>query len=235
MAIKNKSVLIISDTHCPYNHPDMVAFLKAIKKKFRPDRVIHIGDEIDGHAISFHPSDPDLASPGDELALAISRLKPLYKLFPRVDVVESNHGSLVYRKGKVHGIPRFVFKSYREVLGAPTGWNWHFNLTLELSNGRKCFFTHGKSASPGKLSQAESMSAVQGHYHEKFEIFYWANDDGNFFDMKVGCLINDKSLAFEYNNVNLKRPIIGTGIILDGQPRLLPMVLNERGRWLGKL
>ena len=230
---RNKSVLIISDTHFPYQHPDTIRFLTEIKKTYSPDRVVHIGDEIDGHAISFHPSDPDLASPGDELALAIQRLEPLYKLFPKVDVVESNHGSLVYRKGKVHGIPRFVFKSYREVIGAPKGWKWHFDLTIRLSNNQQVYFCHGKSSSPGKLSQSMGMSTVQGHFHERMEIIYWANPNGLFFDMRVGCLIDDKSLAFNYNNTNLKRPLIGTGIILNGQPKLLPMVLDKRGRWIG--
>ena len=231
----NKSVLIISDTHFPYQHPDTIAFLTAIKKKHKPDRVVHIGDEIDGHAISFHPSDPDLASPGDELALAIQRLQPLYRLFPKVDVVESNHGSLVYRKGKVHGIPRFVFKSYREVIQAPKGWRWHFDLTLKMSNGNDVYFCHGKSSQPGKLSQSMGMSTVQGHFHEQFSINYWANPNGLYFDMKVGCLIHDDSLAFSYNNTNLKRPLIGTGIIIDGHPVLIPMVLDKKGRWTGKL
>ena len=231
----NKSVLIISDTHFPYAHPDVIAFLTAIKKKYKPDRVIHIGDEIDGHAISFHPSDPDLASPGDELALAIQRLKPLYKLFPKVDVVESNHGSLVYRKGKVHGIPRFVFKSYREVIEAPKDWRWHPDLTIKLSDGQDVYFCHGKSSAPGKLSQSMGMSTVCGHFHEQMHIHYWANPKGLYFSMQVGCLIHDESLAFAYNNVNLKRPLIGTGIILDGVPRLIPMILSKGGRWTGKL
>ena len=235
MAVKNKSVLIISDTHFPYQHPDTIAFLTAIKKKYKPDRVIHIGDEIDGQSFSFHDADPDLASPGDELTLAISRLKPLYDLFPIVDLLESNHGSLVYRKGKVMGLPRFVFKSYREVICAPKTWRWHFDLTIKLSNGQLCYFCHGKSASPGKLSQSMGMNTIQGHYHEKMEIIYWANPNGLFFDMRVGCLVNDKSLAFNYNNTNLKRPLIGTGIILDGQPLLIPMILNKRGRWITKL
>lgn len=231
----NKSVLIISDTHFPYEHPDTIGFLRALKKKYKPDRVVHIGDEIDGHAISFHPSDPDLASPGDELALAIEKLKDLYKLFPIVDVVESNHGSLVYRKGKFHGIPRAVFKSYRDVIDAPAGWRWHFDLTIKLSNGQQCYFCHGKSSQPGKLSQAMSMSTVQGHYHEQFSINYWANPNGLYWDMKVSCLVDDESLAFSYNNANMKRPIVGCGIILNGQPKLLPMVLDKKGRWIGKL
>lgn len=224
-------MLVISDTHFPYAHPDVIAFLKAIKSKYKPDRVISIGDEIDGHAWSFHSSDPDLASPGDELELAIKRLQPVYKMFPKVDVLESNHGSLIYRKAKVCGIPRYVFKSYREVIKAPKGWNWHTDLTIKLPDGSSCYFTHGKSAGHGKLSQSMGMHCVQGHYHEKFEIIYWSNPNGLYWDMRVGCLINDKALAYEYNNTNIKRPIVGLGIIINSQPKLLPMIMNDKGRW----
>ena len=231
----NKRVLAISDMHKPFGHPDTVAFLKEIKNTHKPDRVICMGDEADKHAISFHNHDPDLLSPSDELELAIKRLQPIYKLFPKCDVLESNHGSLVYRRGKAFGLPRHVFKSYREVLEAPREWKWHMDLTIKLSDGNKCFFHHGKSSAVGKLSQSLGMNVVCGHFHEQFYIHYWANPNGLFWEMQTGCLINDKSLAFAYNNNNLKRPLIGTGIIIEGQPKLLPMILDKHGRWIGKL
>lgn len=196
---------------------------------------MHIGDEVDYHAISFHGADPELMSPSDELKAAIHKLEPLYKLFPTVDVIESNHGSLVYRKQKFHGLPRSVFKSYRDVLEAPKGWKWGFDLTLTMSDGNKVYFHHGKSSAYAKLSKNMSMCVVQGHYHSRFEVIYWANPNGLFWDMRVGCLINDKSLAFNYNKTTLDRPILGCGVIVDGQPQLLPMILDRHGRWIGKL
>lgn len=230
-----KSILIISDTHFPYQHPDCIQFLKALKSVYGPDKVIHIGDEVDYHSLSFHPSSPELYSSGNELLAAIEAMEPLYDLFPKMDLIESNHGSMVYRKAKHHGIPRSVFKSYRQTLMAPKGWSWHFDLTLEMSNGEKVYFTHGKTSRSGGLSQTMSMSTVQGHYHERFEIFYWANPNGLFFDLRVGCLVDDNSLAMAYNNTNLKRPILGCAIILDGHPKLCPMVLNKNGRWNKKV
>jgi hypothetical protein len=228
-----KSILVISDTHIPFNHADVVSFLRHLKKKHKPDRVVHIGDEIDFHAISFHDSDPDLMSPGDELKTAIRRLKPLYKLFPEMDLLESNHGSLVYRKGKHHGLPRSVLKSYRDVLEAPPGWRWHFELILPMSNGEKVYFHHGKSANGLKLSQAMGMATVQGHHHETMAVQYWGNPLGLYWSMQVGCLIEKSTLAFEYCKNNMKRPLIGTGVIRNGLPILEPMILNKRGRWVG--
>lgn len=233
MKTKNKAVLIISDTHLPYGHIDNIPFLKAIKKKYAPDRVIHIGDECDKHALSFHNSDSELFSAGHELEEAKNNLKEFYALFPDVDVMESNHGSMVYRKAKANGIPLPYLKAYNDVLEAPSGWKWHPELTIKLSSGQLCYFNHGIGADVEKVSQSMGMCVVQGHYHSKFCISYWSNPNELFFSMQVGCSIDDKSLAFAYNKNTAKRPIIGNGIILDGQPKLLPMILNKKGRWTG--
>lgn len=228
-------VICISDMHQPYAHPDTYQFLKAVKAKYWPEAkkpiVVCGGDEIDHHSISFHDKNPKLPNASKELELACNKLKYIYDLFPKAYVLDSNHGSLVMRKALAHGLPSEVFKSNAEILGAPKEWRWVTDLTLTLSNGSKCYFHHGKSSDVLKLSQAMSMSAVQFHYHEKYKIEYWANPLGLYFAMQAACLVDDKSLAMAYNKLNLKRPIIGIGIIVNGLPRLIPMVLNKKGRW----
>lgn len=229
------SILCISDMHQPYSHPDLHEFLKSLKRKYKPDVVVCLGDEVDKHAMSFHDSDPDLFSAGEELEKAIECLEPIYKLFPKMEVISSNHGDMVYRKAKHHGIPRAYLRDYGDVLKAPKGWRWHNDLVLKTSIGSEVYFHHGKSADVYKASQAMSMSMVQGHYHEKFNVHYWANPTGLYWGMQIGCLVNDRSLAFAYNKTNLKRPIIGLGIIMNGLPKLLPMVLDRKGRWNGNI
>jgi hypothetical protein len=155
-----KRVLCISDMHSPYSHPDLVPFLKALKKKYKPDKIVCLGDEVDKHAMSFHDSDPDLPSAGDELIYAIEVLQDVYDLFPRVDVLSSNHGDMVYRKGKHHGIPRKYLRDYGEVLEAPKGWKWYADLVVKTPLG-DVYFHHGKNADVMKTSQAMSMSAVK--------------------------------------------------------------------------
>ena len=63
----HKSILVISDLHIPYHHKDTFAFLKEIKKEFKPDFIVNIGDSLDFHAINMHTHDPDLFSAGYEL------------------------------------------------------------------------------------------------------------------------------------------------------------------------
>jgi hypothetical protein len=231
----NKCILVISDQHFPYNHPDIISFLSAIKKKYKPDRIVNIGDEFDFNGISYHEKNTELVSANDELNLAKKMIKPISKIFPRMDILMSNHGSLVYRKANTIGLPHQVLRSYREILNAPKGWHWHDELVIKASNGKSIFFCHSRSSNVLKNSQEMGMSFVSGHHHSQFEIRYWGNKLDLFWAMSVGCLIDDKSLAFAYNKMTVKRPVIGCAIILDGHPRLLPMILNKSGRWTKEL
>ena len=139
-----------------------------------------------------------------------------------------------YANGLRAQLERQFLKDYGDFLGTKK-WKWVDDLTITLSNGEKCFFTHGRSADVLKVSQTMGMSAVQGHYHTAFTIKYWANPDRLFWAMNVGCLINQKNLAFAYSKNHKTRFIVGCGVIIDGIPRLLPMVLNNKGRWIKKI
>ena len=230
----NSRILVVSDLHIPYHHKDAVEFLSYLKDKYKPTRVICMGDELDKHSLSFHDSDPDLPSAGDELRLALPVITQIKELFPVMDILESNHGSMVYRKAHANGIPKHYLKSYNDVLGVDENWKWHYEMVVDLPNGNKCYFHHGKSANVTKTSQTMSMCSVPGHFHESFKVEYWGNPIALYWAMQTGCLIDDKSYAFNYNNVNLKRPIIGTGLIIDSQPVLEPMVLDNEGRWINR-
>lgn len=229
----NDSILVISDLHEPYGHPDTFRFLASCADKYSPTRIVCMGDEVDKHAMSFHDHDPDLMSPGDELKAAIKKLMPLYRLFPKVDVLESNHGSLAFRKAKHHGIARKYLRGYNEVLDAPAGWVWHMDMQITLPTGVECYFHHGLSANVLKLVERRGVCAVQGHYHGLFGVQYAGNPKSLLWGLQVGCSIDKRQLAFAYDNANLPRPIIGHALIENGHPHMLPMTLKANGRWNG--
>lgn len=235
MQKRYKTILVIPDQHHPYQHPDLLSFLKEVKRVYKPDKVVNLGDEIDAHSMSFHTHSPDLPSPHDEIALAIEKLSHLYKLFPEMDILESNHGSLYYRRAEAHGLPKRVIKSYREILEAPKGWHWHHDLILHGSDGEPIYFAHGLSNDALKNSKNKSMRFVQGHHHSRFEIRYWANTEKLYWGVTSGCLIDYKALAFNYGRLMLDKPIIGVTIIKNGYPQLIPMILKHTGRWTGVL
>ncbi len=228
------SILVLSDLHSPFMHIDTVPFLKAVKAKYKPKTVICIGDEIDGHSWSYHEHNPDLDGPNEELKKAIDKLKPIYTMFPKVTVLESNHGSLFYRKAITAGLPRDILRGYREIIKAPEGWSWIDKITLQTPLG-PVHFVHGKSAAAGKLSQLYGISTVEGHYHESASITYTSTPERLTFGLKTGCLVDDNALSMAYNKLNAKRPIISLAVLLDGIPIIVPMLLNKKGRWIGKL
>lgn len=229
----NSCVLVVPDLHFPYAHKDSLDFLTAIKKKYKPTRIILTGDELDFHSMSFHDKDVDLDSAGVELLKALGYMDTLIAMFPCADVLESNHGSMFYRKAKHHGFPRHLLKSYNEVLNAPPTWKWHSELIIKLPNGSKVKVVHGVSSNVLNASQSVGMSLVQGHHHSLFELRYWHNGEYLNFACTAGCLIDDESYAFAYNKLQVKRPILGALIIIDSIPHLIPMVLNNKKRWTG--
>ncbi len=231
----NKRILVIPDLHIPYHHKDAFKFLKKVIQVYKPDRVICTGDELDMHSMSMHDHDPDLSSPNDELSESDKYLAELFKLCPKLDLVDSNHGSLAIRRAKKGGLPSRVMKTPKEYLKAPRGWHWHDSLIVKCSNGKKFVLYHGLKADCLANSKNKAVSFVQGHHHSLFEIKYWANHDDLFWSSTAGCLIDKNKLAFAYGKLIINKPILGCLLVINGLPQLVPMILNKKNRWTGKL
>lgn len=232
----NKSLLIFGCLHAPYHHPDSLEFLSALKTEYKPDRVLCLGDEVDNNAISFHPSDPDLFAAGAELKASKKVLKSLEKLFPKVDIVKSNHGSLIHRRVVSAGLPAGLIKSYNKIYGVGSDWKWHLDLTLTTSDKNQWYFCHGKSSKSITLSKSLGLSVAQAHYHNSRSVEPWTNmNNKEIYGCHTGCLIDDTSLAYNYNKSNVFRPVLGALVILDGVPTSIPLRMKKSGRWLGRL
>ena len=149
-------------------------------------------------------------------------------------ILHSNHGSMAFRRARHAGMPVHLLKSYNEALGVPKNdWSWHESIILELPNGNKCKFVHGISSNILAASQAVGMSLVQGHHHSLFELRYWSGGNGLHFGITGGCLVDDNSMAFAYNKLQVKRPLVGAVFIENSLPILIPMALDSSGNWTG--
>lgn len=232
-----KSILIISDLHFPFHHKDIFSFYAALKKEIKPDLVICIGDEVDGHAWSYHEDDQSSYGPDREFELAIKCMSDFYKIFPNTHVMHSNHGSLHERKAKTAKIPRAFIKSYKEAFNAPEGWYWHPEYKVSMPNGERVLFHHGMGANAYTNAMDLGVSMVQGHHHGRLEAMqkFCPFLGKVIFGMTVGCSIDPRAYAFAYGKNHSKRPKIGAGAILNSTPVPIPMILNKKGRWTGKL
>ena len=227
-------VLAISDTQCPFEHKDTGAFLTWVKEKFKPTKIVAIGDEADYHALSRFVHDPDGYSAGDELKYTVKHLQPIYKLFPKVMCCTSNHVDRPYDRAYEAGIPRSMMKDIREILKAPKGWQWADTWVIDGIS-----YVHGHHLPGGKhcIQRAATeypTSVVFGHVHAHAGIYYKATKKDLRFAMNIGCLIDNEAYAFVYGKKFIDKPIVGCGIITKGLPQFVPMLLNTKGRWVGK-
>ena len=232
---KNDRILVISDLHVPYHHPDSYRFLEALAHKYNPTNVIHIGDEMDWHSINVsHVINPDLPSPADELEIGRYHMKKLEAMFPVMTILESNHGSMVLRRAMAKGMSKYFLKDYNEILDVGHGWQWKESHWEETPMGR-VYFAHQVSKNIVKAVQMMSASVVQGHYHTQSNIEYVGNDFHLNWGMSVGCLVDKKSMAMAYMKVNMAKPILSCGVITNGVPSIVPMLLRKDGSWDGKV
>jgi predicted phosphodiesterase len=227
------NTLIISDTHFPYEHPDTFDFLEALAWSYDIKEVKHTGDMVDNHTGSFHEIEYGTLSPKEEHEQAKEKVQRLYKMFPDMNVIIGNHGSMSYRKAKVAGIPEDHLKSYNDMYGV--NWNWMDRDKFKVK-GTNCLLIHSMGANTLSNARNHSHHSIQGHHHSRFGIEYFGDTDVIRWSMTVGCLINPHSPAFNYaSKATLNRPIIGCGGIIDDEPRLFIMQLDKNGRWVGEL
>jgi hypothetical protein len=231
---KNLTVLAIPDLHIPFHHKDAFKFLAAVKAKYKPDEVVNMGDLEDWHSISMHDHDPDGLSPGDELKALRAAIKPLFKLFPKMKICTSNHGSLPLRRAFKFGLPAELIKSYKDIIEAPKGWEIEESWEVD-----GVIYEHGEAFAGQqgaiKSANANMQSTVIGHIHAFAGIQYSANSKHLIFGFNVGCLIDRHRYAFAYGKKIKSKPILGCGIIKDGIPTFLPLILDGKGNWVGKL
>lgn len=227
-------LLAIGDLHTPRQHPDALEFLAAVKQEFDPDCVVQVGDETDFHGLSFHDRDPDLPGPSDELRLARLAMDALASLFPIMTVIESNHGSLLYRKALASGIPSEMLKGYNDVLQVGAGWRWVTTHTVDTKSG-PVHLEHGQKTTARTMSRRLGMSCIQGHRHSESYAEWWDNSIRPAFAAQTGCLIANNDRGFWYNRQYREHPVMSSVVVVDGEPYVIRLAEKKSGRWDARL
>ena len=226
-----KRVLVIPDLHCPFHHPDALAFLKAVYERHSCNEVVCLGDEADFHAFSRYTPDPNGFSPKKELELTIEALHPFYKAFPNVKVCTSNHTVRPVKKMFEAGLPDAFWPHYEIMLDAPDGWKWQDKWIID---DVLYFHGEGKSGQNAHIQfmKAYKQSLVHGHIHSYGAVSY----EGKHFAMNAGCLIDEKAYAFKYAKHMPINVSIGAGVVIGGKAAIFrPMHRDDDNRWTGAL
>lgn len=219
------NVLVIADTHFPFCREGYLEHCLNVQQMFNCGTVVHIGDEVDLNGISKWEKDPDGFSPGTEATMALDELKKWYKAFPNVKVCIGNHTSRVFRLAKSNGLPKKFIKSYEEAWEAPKGWQWSENWEIN-----DVLYTHGTGNSGPqaamKIAERYRQNVVIGHCHSVAGIQYSASKKDLIWGMMVGGAIDDSSYAAAYAKDQLKKSVVGCGVVLGNLPIFIPMTLK---------
>lgn len=222
----NSVVLVFGDTHAPYHHKYTLEFLGDIASKYQPDRVIHTGDLLDIYSVSDYPKDPEHPdSWSQEIKQGRRFVSALSELFPKMEVMESNHDDRAYKKSRVAGVPREFLIPYNKVVGAPDSWKWHRDLTIRCESTRECmYFVHTKTGGSLVAAKDMGMTVAIGHHHSRFgAVAFRPKKSVTLWGIDVGCLISDKGAPYAYNKQDRGRPIQGCCVIIEGVPTMIPL------------
>ena len=206
---KDKSnVLVIGDIHEPFSHPDYLDFCKTLSLKYKCGTIIFIGDLIDNHFASYHETDPDGMSAGDELERAIKKVAKWYKAFPKAHMIYGNHDRMIMRKAFSSGISKHWIKDFKDVLKVP---NWEFHERLVLDGIQ---YVHGEGKKARSRAKSDLQSTVSGHYHTDCYTDWFVGNNYKIFAMQTGCGIDRTSYAMAYGK-HFSKPAIGCGLVLN--------------------
>ena len=202
-------VLVIGDLHEPFCLDGYLKFCKEQYQNYNCNKVVFIGDIIDNHYSSYHETDADGLGGGQELEIAIERLKKWYKAFPEAHVTIGNHDRIIMRKAQTSAVPKKWIKDYKDVLEVP---NWKFVDRVVFDNVQ---YIHGEGGTAHAKCRADMMSTVQGHLHTQAYTQWFVGQNFKVFGMQVACGINHDSYAMAYAKRG-KKPAIGCGVVIGG-------------------
>lgn len=213
-------------------HEAFPDFLHQTYKDWGCNAVVCCGDLVDHAAMSYHAKETDLPNISQEIELAKGQLKPLFKMFPKADMMIGNHDALPLRKAQDAGIPPEMLKDLNTVYGFPRRWQVHERYTdISIDS---VIYRHGDKGKAGQYNAAyrnaldEFRSVVQGHHHTQFGVLAYVNNNHRIFGAQVGTGVKPGSPYMRYNRKYSARPVLGCFVIFGGVEALpVPMQLED--------
>ena len=186
---------IIGDSHLPYEKEGYLEFCQETFEAWDVDTVVHIGDLVDHHAMSFHDSEPLLLDAEKEYIDARAKLQDWYEAFPECIVVEGNHDIIPARHlRKLEINPDTWLRNLEEVYDMPEGWEVVQEAVID-----DVIYHHGYTANGvnGFRNDAarRMCNSVSGHCHSNAGISASASDHRLVWGMAVGCGVDNTKLA----------------------------------------
>lgn len=218
------NILCIPDTHIPFQHKNALKFTCKVRDKYKIDRVVFMGDLTDQYSLSRYAKDPDALTTTHEFDLSKKEISRWIKEFPKAQVVIGNHESRIVKRLADVGIPsNLLFKTFNELWDIPKTWVWDHEVFLDGIT-----FIHGVKSGPNAhilTAKDYRTSTVVAHTHSTLAVNWMSGPTDSIFAMNSGCLIDERAMAFKYASEMTSRPVLGCGVIIDGNPIVIKMEL----------
>lgn len=209
------TVLVIPDLHLPWCHPDALDYALALRKKYRTNRTVFIGDIVDHHCISRWLPSPNAPTVLEEHEATLRALKPWVQNFCRAYVTIGNHDErptkIAWKEARIPSSPYLV--PYAKLWRTPH-WKWVKRIEID-----GVLYTHGSNRS-GKYAAINygaelDQSVCIGHLH-RFSYAHQCVKTGRL-AVQVGAAIDEQSPAFEYAADSPSKSIPSFAVIKNGR------------------
>ena len=213
-------ILVLGDIHFPFVDTHALSTAIEFAKKYKPDRIIQVGDFIDSYNWSLYkraPDSPSADAEWNQTELLAHRFFKALDKFP-LTILEGNHCRRHMLRAFEANLPKRLIRLLPEIFPYENV-TWHMQPTpLVVDN---IAFIHGDEMGGTAAQKAKTLgnSLVQGHTHQA-SITFINTFHHQIFSMEVGCLMDGSSIAGRYAAKIPHRMWLGLATITDGHPNL---------------
>ncbi len=121
------------------------------------------------------------------------------------------------------GVPGLYLKQFNDLYGTDT-WKWVDSTTIDGVH-----YYHGEGsggACPAMLAAKHRLCpVVLGHLHSACGVWYQVGPTAKIWGMSVGCGVDRDHWSMQYGAAFLRKPVVGCGVVIDGEPYVETMNL----------
>lgn len=193
---------IVNDTHAPYHDPNAIALATKVIKWWKPDLLVHNGDQCDFQGLSKFDQNParkfraqdDVDQWQTEIAIPLNMAAGTRS---RKIVLPGNHDlrflKLLWQNPELFSVRSLHLPALWEVdkLGMEyVGYGVVVDNLLEISHGTKVSVHAGYAAKAELLKRGYSISTATGHNHREGRHEYTRPYGGLVIGQEIPCLCN---------------------------------------------
>lgn len=221
-------VMILGDTHFPFEHLGAVAQAVDLIREYQPDYVVQVGDLYDMLSFSKYPRSYNIYTPSDELSLARTKAVAMWSAVraaaPAAKCIQfrGNHDDRPLKR--VLGILPAAEQFVEDGMNGMFRFEGVESLSGELDSYEidGVLYQHGY-APFGRHAPENNQSTVTGHLHRGGTVFLISKPYGIFWELNAGWLGDARAPVYAYSaQKRLHATTLGIGIVDPLGPRFLP-------------